>query len=482
MIDYAGEDKKAGPDRGAKLAEAIRARLGPPPALAETPLVSVICVNRNGESHLRRLLGGLLGKTDYPSLELIVVDNGSTDDSVEFIRKVATPFPVSILVNRHNESFSDACNQGAEQATGELLLFLNNDIEPFEPGWLVELVHCLRSEGAGIAGSTLVKPDETAPSGFCVQHRAIRLAEENGSLGPDRSSFGADPLDDRLGEDEDTPIAVGACILIEAGLFEEIDGFTHGYMYGGEDIDLGLKVWAHGRAVRCSGRSVLIHRIGSTRARDGGELQRARTKANRRLLSEYWAPRLRREYELDRVAGRRRWAADGEAAGSLPQDRERALALGFCLESSEKPPPAGEVDRLELLRRELERFGHRCRVFRGKEIEHLECFEYDVAIHLRGSGRYVPRSGQLNVLWISGDSPTVPTIECSRSDLVLSESSERTGLLAGDPTAPPVLTIDSPPIEDADAGSGFGSAAARIKAAVETRVVELDFPLRVVPH
>lgn len=64
------------------LAEEVRRRLGPPPSRAEWPLVSIIVLNRDGAGHLRRLLAGLVERTDYPDFELIVVDNGSSDDSL----------------------------------------------------------------------------------------------------------------------------------------------------------------------------------------------------------------------------------------------------------------------------------------------------------------------------------------------------------------------------------------------------------------
>ena len=90
------------------LAEEARRRLGSVPRLDDWPLVSIVVVNRDGLSHLRRLLAGLESHTDYPSFELILVDNASGDGSLDFIRSARTRFPISIVANPHNESFSDA--------------------------------------------------------------------------------------------------------------------------------------------------------------------------------------------------------------------------------------------------------------------------------------------------------------------------------------------------------------------------------------
>jgi GT2 family glycosyltransferase len=396
----------------------IRRRLGPAPRLKRAPLVSIVVVNRDGAPHLRRLLAGLEAHTDYPSLELILVDNASGDESLDLVRAAEARFPITILANPHNESFSDACNQGSEAARGELLLFLNNDIEPFELGWLRELVACGLQEGVGIAGATLIQPREGRPGGYAVQHRAMRLRDEGGLLRADLHGRGDDPLGPGLGEDADTPIAAGACMLIERGLFQQVGGFTHGFFYGGEDIDLGLKVLEQGRRVVCSGRSLLIHRLGSTRAKTSAERQAEIGRGNRRLLAERWGLRLRREYELDRLDDTGFWSAPGLGPADGGPSREEALALGFCLKSSE-PAAAGERDPLCRLRAELRRRGHRCVVLRGERVEDLAGFDHDVAVHVRGPARYLPRPSQLNVLWTIGDLDAPAPIERSRYDLVV---------------------------------------------------------------
>jgi glycosyltransferase involved in cell wall biosynthesis len=104
----------------ARLATEIRRRLGPAPEVEAPPLVSIVVLNRDGAAHLRSLLAGLVERTEYRRIELILVDNGSSDDSIDLIHRASAPFPISTLANAHNESFSDACNQGAELASGEI--------------------------------------------------------------------------------------------------------------------------------------------------------------------------------------------------------------------------------------------------------------------------------------------------------------------------------------------------------------------------
>ena len=101
--------------------------------------------------------------------EIIVVDNGSTDADVRAYYESCARSGVRIVAFDEEFNYSRACNRGAEAATGELLLFLNNDIEVLEPGWLAELVrHAVRPE-IGAVGAKLLYPDRT------IQHGGIVL-------------------------------------------------------------------------------------------------------------------------------------------------------------------------------------------------------------------------------------------------------------------------------------------------------------------
>jgi len=363
----------------AGLAAEIRRRLGPPPEAAEWPLVSIVVLNRDGAPMLRRLLRGLAERTDYPHLELIVVDNASTDDSLDFICRTEAPFPISVIANHHNESFSDACNQGAEPARGELLLFLNNDVEPFEPGWLGELVACLHARGAGAVAATLIcreeEHDASFRHGYGVQHRGLGLREEEGMLVPALLGWEDDPLDERLGEDLERRAVVAACVMLRRASFERVGGFSHGYVYGAEDLDLCMKLRAAGERVVCSGRSLAIHHPVSTRRAAPFEDQLALKLANRRLLWERWGPQLRREHELERIGGR--------------GDR----SPGFCVKAA-----AGAAPDADALCAALEALGCRCLALTGDRVEDPIGLNYEIAVHCQGRVRYVPKPSQLNVL------------------------------------------------------------------------------------
>jgi GT2 family glycosyltransferase len=308
------EGLPAPPPGRASLARRLRERLGPLPLLEQWPPVSIVVVNRDGEDHLRLLLPRLAGATDYPVLELILVDNDSRDGSVELARSIPLPFPLTVVENDTNLSFSDANDDGAELAAHELLLFLNNDVEPFEPGWLKELVACLEGHAAAAAGVTLLHGGTRrgkSRDDYVLQHRGVVFANEAGKLVPLKRGDG-DELDSWTPDDLRTPALTAACLLVRRDDFSRVGGFTTGYQWGWEDVDLGLKLTAAGEALVCSGRSLLVHHESSTRFDRGREWRRQTKASNQRLLMERWGPAVRREYMLDRFSRDGFWA-DGRA-------------------------------------------------------------------------------------------------------------------------------------------------------------------------
>ena len=285
----------------------IRRRLGPAPRLKRAPLVSIVVVNRDGEGHLRLLLPRLASATDYPEFELVLVDNASRDRSVEFARAERLPFPLMVVENEENAPFSDANDDGAERARFEHLLFLNNDIEPFEPGWLKELVACLEGSGAAAAGATLLHGGgerDRPGGGYVLQHRRVEFAGEVGFVrvvNAGGEELGSPAADTRA------PASTAACLLVRRDAFERAGGFTTGYLWGWEDVDFGLKLASGGDEVLCSGRSLLFHHESSTRSVASSEWQRTTRAHNRRLFAQRWGPQVRREYLLDRLDERGFW-------------------------------------------------------------------------------------------------------------------------------------------------------------------------------
>jgi len=291
----------------AGLAAEVRGKLGPAPSIEAPPEVSIIVLTRDGVQHLRRLVEGLRASTDYPSFELVVVDNASSDGTHEYLNDLEVPFPVTVCRNERNESFSDGNNQGVEAARGALLLFANNDVAPFEPGWLTEMVDLLQRHPDGAVGATLLRIEEAWGDGPTAQHRGVRFRTQDGLVRAFNDGDGEPLFGDRFGRDERAPALTAACLLISAATFDAVGGFSDGYRYGTEDVDLGLKLLATGREVWCSGRAILFHEESVTQNAQGRDFQRLNRLGNRKLLLERWGPQLRREHRLALLRGDDEW-------------------------------------------------------------------------------------------------------------------------------------------------------------------------------
>ncbi len=299
----------------AALAGRLRQQLGPAPERADWPRVSVVIPTRDGRHHLERLFEGLIEHTDYPALEVVVLDNASSDDSLDYLKGLDPPFPLHTIASEENLSFAAANARGAQRATGELLLFLNNDVEAFEPGWLKELVCALDGEGVEAVGATLLHPeDPTAQQPpVVVQHRAIRFRWQDGMVKAFNDGDGDDLWESQPGVELRAPAVTAACMLVARESFERVGGFGEGYRYGTEDVDLGLKLLLCGGESAGVGRAVLVHRESSSQNRESRDFRRLNRLENRRLFLECWGPRVQREYRLARLRRDPFWT-DGKGA------------------------------------------------------------------------------------------------------------------------------------------------------------------------
>jgi len=187
-------------------------------ALPEELVLSVIVPCWNGGGTLIECVKSVV-EQGLDDLELILVDNGSDDGSVEH---VATLHPnVKFVTNESNRGFAFACNQGAKLSTGEYLLFLNSDVI-LGPGCIEGLLSAAKSSNCQILQPISYRLDGTLDSaGKAITNWGFLLPADPGP-GPVVSIFAAD----------------GACMLVERECFEHLGGFAESYFAYFEDTDL----------------------------------------------------------------------------------------------------------------------------------------------------------------------------------------------------------------------------------------------------
>ncbi|MCC7553825.1 MAG: glycosyltransferase [Methanobacteriaceae archaeon] len=241
----------------------------------DEPLVSIIILNRNGSKHLKRLFTDFDENTNYKNYEIIVVDNDSSDDSVDVLKEFSKYLPITIIENSVNVSFSKGNNDAAKIANGDYLLLLNNDIEPTF-GWLNEMMGVmLNNENVGAVGAKLVFPYtfnmENQETSFSIQHAGVKFREEITPYiyGPyHEHMFFTSIFDHKVNEFKESISNTAATLLVSKDIYLELGGLDEGYFYGYEDIDFAFKLYTNNYKTFYCPSALLFHYESATRLND----------------------------------------------------------------------------------------------------------------------------------------------------------------------------------------------------------------------
>ncbi len=214
--------------------------------------VSIIVLNWNGKKFLKNCLDSLKELT-YPNLEIIVVDNYSTDGSQEFVKKNYPEF--TLLENKKNYGFAKGNNIGFHASSGKYLLFLNNDT--------VVNSNFLES---------LVEDCERDPTIGCVQPQLRLMSDKSvmDQMGSFMSFLGflyhygykKKYSDKKYGKKREIFSAKGACILLPRKVLDEIGLFDEDFFIFFEETDLCFRVWLSGHKVLYEPKSLIYHVVG----------------------------------------------------------------------------------------------------------------------------------------------------------------------------------------------------------------------------
>jgi glycosyltransferase involved in cell wall biosynthesis/SAM-dependent methyltransferase len=201
---------------------------------------SIIIPTKNLGEYLHRCLQSIFAKTTYPNYEVIVIDNGSTEASTQeviaqWLNQEPDRFkcyPLDIPFN-----FSKINNYAVQKASGDFLLFLNNDTEVITPDWLEGMVEQAQRPSIGAVGVKLLYPDHK------IQHAGVVMGLEYGSA----HIYRHQPADatgyfGQLLSVNNFSAVTGACLMCRREVFEAVQGFNETLAVGHNDIDLCLKM------------------------------------------------------------------------------------------------------------------------------------------------------------------------------------------------------------------------------------------------
>jgi GT2 family glycosyltransferase len=266
--------------------------------------------------------------------EIILVDDGSTDGTREWLKGVTVP--CRALLNDKNLGFAATCNRGAATASGEFLFFLNNDLE-LRPGWLEPMLAVFsRIPTAGAVGNVQLNFATGA-----IDHTGLYFNEKGKPAHATRRGLAAI---------RDVDAVTGACFAIRGDAWRQLGGFDEDYVNGCEDVDLCLRALEAGFTNHVALRSVVRHHVSASTGR------KRRDEQNTARLLRRW-----RHFIIPRIVrpGCREWLA---AAWEDPRDypdpalaREAFLHLCGLLP---RPTPRLIEGSVALVEVELARWRH----------------------------------------------------------------------------------------------------------------------------
>jgi len=196
-----------------------------------SPLVSIIIVNYNGEKFLKKCLSSIKRQT-YSDFEIIIVDNGSTDGSVKFVKREYLG-SVRLIENSQNLGFGKGNNQGIMISKGEYVALLNNDTE-VEPNWLSELVKVAQSDKRiGMCASKIILGDNQA-----------QIDAAGHLIYPDGLNRGRGHREKDVGQYDikEEVLFPSACAAIYSrDMLDEIGLFDEDFFAYGDDTDIGIR-------------------------------------------------------------------------------------------------------------------------------------------------------------------------------------------------------------------------------------------------
>lgn len=262
------------------------------PSLARLPLVSIIIPTKFRMDLLATALDALAHRTGYPNLEIVIVDNGSTDARLPQIIETARQiFEVVHIRDAGDFNFSRLVNAGVRASRGEMIVLLNDDVEPKSEGWLHRIVESLLQPDVGAVGVRLLYPNGA------LQHAGVMMGIGGlcGHLWKGLSEESAACLPYVVYPGERTAVT-GACLAARREVFDAVGGFDEVFPVSLNDIDFCLRIRASGKKIIYRGDAVLVHHESMSRGLDSASpATRERAARERQIFLTRWLHEVRED-------------------------------------------------------------------------------------------------------------------------------------------------------------------------------------------
>ncbi|MES9948094.1 MAG: glycosyltransferase [Candidatus Thiodiazotropha sp.] len=256
------------------------------------PLVSIIIPTRNGEKLLRQCIESIRDRSNYKNIEFIIVDNQSDDQAtLAYLTELDSQDATKVLRYDHPFNFSAINNFAVEHASGELLCFMNDDIEVISPDWLGEMVsHGVRPE-IGAVGARLWYPDDR------LQHGGVVLGL--GGVAGHAMKYSSKDNKGYMGRSvliQNYTAVTAACLLLRRDVFDAVDGFDSEHLaVAFNDVDLCIRIYQAGYYNLWTPYAELYHHESASRGAEDTPEKQKRFSGEAEYMLEKYGPLLQRD-------------------------------------------------------------------------------------------------------------------------------------------------------------------------------------------
>lgn len=254
------------------------------PLPEDLPKVSIIIPTRDQVKLLRTCVEGVLTGTDYPNMEVIIVDNDSSEPETLNYFDELTKRKVTVLPHPYPFNYPAVNNRAAEVATGDVVCLLNNDIEILSEFWLTEMVSQISRDCVDVVGAKLLWPNGM------VQHGGVVLGTNSLAAHAGNKSLDQDP--GYLGVNQLTHkrlSVTGACLLMKRSVYLEHGGMNEiVYPIAFNDVDLCIRVALSGLKLIWTANAKLIHAESASRGKDTTASKRNRADREQASFTYRW--------------------------------------------------------------------------------------------------------------------------------------------------------------------------------------------------
>ena len=259
------------------------------------PLVSIVIPTRDRVDLLRNCVSGLLYRTTYDAVEILIVDNGSTEpETAAYFADLAKEERVRILTIEGDFNYSRLNNEAVGQARGSVIVLMNNDIEIIEAGWLNEMVGLVCRKDVGAVGAKLLYGDGR------VQHAGVRLGAGHFEGGTGVAGhFGL--LKERydvgyfgqLALTRDVSAVTGACLAVRRDIYQDVGGLDEDRLkVAFNDVDFCLRIREAGYKVVWTPFAELYHLESASRGLDETPEKQERFRREAQYMIDRWGAAL----------------------------------------------------------------------------------------------------------------------------------------------------------------------------------------------